>query len=141
MSPRCWLCLERLSSSAQHPLGVSLPSQEIKSDLQDFLCFWGVLCCTLAWLKLILCGLPDICISLAHSKAMCDANKPFQEALGFTWCGEHDSAVSSWFLSVLGNFRWMQCEGAADPLLASGINSSLLEHCRSDYGGNLCQST
>lgn len=41
VSPRCWLCLERLSSNAQHPLGVSLPSQEIRSDLSGLSVLFG----------------------------------------------------------------------------------------------------
>lgn len=134
--------LERFTSNAQHPLGVSLPSQEIGSGCSGLpVLFVGCLCCTLAWLMLILCGLPDICNSLTHSKAVRGPDEPFQEALGFTWHEGHHSALILWFLPVLRSLGWMQCEGAANPLLVSGISSSLVEPCRSDHGGSPCQST
>ncbi|KAL2301290.1 hypothetical protein Nmel_011858 [Mimus melanotis] len=50
--------------------------------VQDFLCFLGFFCCTLARLKLILCGCPNICNSLAHSKATCVQISHFRKPWG-----------------------------------------------------------
>lgn len=136
VSPPSWPCLEGLSSSAQHPLGVSLPSQEIGSGCSGLSVLFGA--------SLLHFSLVGFCVDFqtsAHSKATHGPNEPFQGALGFTWYEEQDSAVSLWFLWALRSFRWLQCEGAANPLLGCGINSSLLECCRSDYGGRPCQST